>query len=268
MKNYFNISIILLSLASPVVAEIALPEISKEMRDLVNKSVQSKARIDAFNVKKPVIDKALKNRVNDLSHQLNKRTKTYQSNVKKLVDQTINNKAWKFKQAQLIKGLNKELDVDNEDNKKTLSGHRLYLFVSSSMPKDKMRTYARQLQKYPNSKMIMRGFIGGSKKMQPTMAYIKSVITKDVACSGIQCKTVKTKFDIDPVLFQRYNISKVPALIYVDELSGASYCSEGNSDIVNAVGVHKFVGLAPLKYMIQVLAEKTNLPKLEQLLEL
>lgn len=266
-KNYFNISIIILLLSNPLIADIYLPEVSNEMWQLVDKSVRSKARIDAFNIKKPVIDQALKKQVKQLGEQSDKNIAKYHPLVKSLVDKTINNKAWKFKQSQLIKGLNKDLDIEEQKNTE-ISGHRLYLFVSSSMPKNKMRQYVRQLPKYPNAQILIRGFIGGGKKMRPTMAYLKSIITKDENCSGIHCKTYKTKFNIDPVLFQRYQISKVPALVYVDELSGASYCSEGNTNIVNARGVHKFVGLAPIKYMIQVLADKTKLAKLEQLLEL
>jgi hypothetical protein len=72
--------------------------------------------------------------------------------------------------------------------------------------------------------MIMRGFIGGGKKMQPTMAYIKSIITKDAHCNrGVACKTYKTKFNIDPVLFQRYQITQVPTLVY-EVASFASFC--------------------------------------------
>jgi hypothetical protein len=51
----------------------------------------------------------------------------------------------------------------------------------------------------------------------------------------------KTKFNIDPVLFQRYQITQVPTLVYVDDISGGGYCSEGNTKIVNTKGVHKFI---------------------------
>jgi type-F conjugative transfer system pilin assembly protein TrbC len=268
MKNYFNTTIILLSLISPVMANITLPEISQDMRDLANKTTKSKARINAFNVKKPVISKTLKSSINILIHQAEQKSKSYQDSVKVLLNKTINNKAWKFKQAQLIKGLNKDLGIDNDKQNETVFGHRLYLFVSSSMPKEKMRAYARQLHQYPNAQMLLRGFIGGGKKMRPTMAYIKSMITKHESCNHPNCVTYKANVNIDPVLFQRYNITKVPTLVYVDELSGASYCSEGNTDIVNASGVHKFIGLAPFKYMISELAENTKLLKLERLLEL
>jgi hypothetical protein len=37
-------------------------------------------------------------------------------------------------------------------------------------------------------------------------------------------------------------------------LLGGGYCSEGNTKIVNTKGVHKFIGLAPIKYMVSELA--------------
>ncbi len=269
MKNYFNISIIILFLSSPVTANIVLPEISQDIQNLANDTVNSNARIKAFNIQKPVISQALKKQVNNLIKQTNQHIEEHQSRVKKLVDKTINNKAWKFKQTQLIKEMNKEFGIEDENNKsKDVSGHRLYLFVSSSIPKNKMRQYARQLVKYPNTQMLMRGFIGGGKKMQPTLQYIKSVVVKNKDCIGVACKIFKTKINIDPVLFQRYKVTKVPTLVYVDELSGGSYCSEGNAEVVNANGVHKFIGLAPLNYMLSELADKSKIKKLKEFSEL
>lgn len=274
MKNYFNISIVVLSLISPVIANIiTLPEISQEIRDLANETTKSNARLSAFSATKPVIDRLTTKQVNNLAKQANQDKQQQQITVGSIVDKTINNDAWRFKQAQLIKSFNGDFDIDNQqsdNNHKTkiVSSHRLYLFVSSSMPKAKMRAYARELAKYPNTQMIMRGFIGGGKTMLPTMTYIKSIITKHEGCNGVNCKTYNTTFNIDPVLFQRYEITKVPTLVYVDNLSGGTYCSEGNADIVNANGVHRFIGLAPLKYMVSELADKTQLPTLRELTQI
>lgn len=268
MKSHFNKFIILLLLTNPLLANnIVLPEIIDDMRELAKEAV-SNARIKAVNVRKVTPSKELIDQVEKLARLTEKQSKTHSNTVKILLDKTVRNVKWKAKQKQLIQSLHKTLDVEDESQQsEAVSGHRLYLFVSSSMPKDKMRQYARQLTKYPNAQMIMRGFIGGGKKMQPTMAYIKSIITKDEHCNrGVACKTYSTKFNIDPVLFQRYKITQVPTLIYVDEISGGSYCSEGNTKVVNAKGVHKFVGLAPIKYMVSELAEQTKLSKL-QLLE-
>jgi len=268
MKYYYNISIIILLLSSPLIAsDITLPVISNEVRNLAKESI-SNARIKAVNLSKPVASKNFQQKVNAIVKTAKQQIGKQTQNVQTMLDKTIRNSNWKLKQAQLIKAFKKDHNVDKQETQ-VVSGHRLYLFVSSSMPKNKMRTYARQLQKYPNAQMIMRGFIGGAKKMQPTMAYIKSIIVKNKDCSiGVACKTVKTKINIDPVLFQRYNITKVPTLVYVNELSGASYCSEGNTDIVNASGVHKFTGLAPLKYMLSELSNATNIGRLKTLSEL
>lgn len=278
MKNYFNINILILLLSVVVsmitstvtMANIALPEVSQEMRNLANETNQSNARLNAFAVTKPVVSQSTHKQVKSLVKWANQHKQQQYTTVGALVDKTINNSTWQFKQAQQIKSLNSDFNISNQQNdnsqhSQAVSGHRLYLFVSSSIPKAKMRSYARQLQKYKNAQMIMRGFIGGGKKMRPTMSYIKSIITKVDNCNGVHCPTYKIKFNIDPVLFQRYQITKVPTLVYVDNLSGAGYCSEGNGEIVSAEGVHRFVGLAPLKYMISELTQTTQLPKLRQL---
>ncbi len=269
MKNCLYALIFLLPIPSALLAsDIALPKISNDMQKLA-KEATSNARIKALNVQKvaPKPSKNLIDQVEKLANQAKKQAETQKNTVNILLNKTVRNAKWKAKQTQLIQSLNKTLDVEDEAKQsETVSGHRLYLFVSSSMPKNKMRQYARQLTKYPNAQMIMRGFIGGGKKMQPTMAYIKSIITKDAHCNrGVACKTYKTKFNIDPVLFQRYQITQVPTLVYVDDISGGGYCSEGNTKIVNTKGVHKFIGLAPIKYMVSELADKTKLSKLQLL---
>lgn len=274
MKNYININIIILSLIATNIAaaeEITLPVISDEIMEFSKEAAISKsaARSAAYGSSKPLISEALERNVKAMVDLSIRQQLQQNTTIQQLLNKTINNKDWKNNQSKYIQAFNKELDLGEQTTQTTqggqVSGHRIYLFISSSIPTKNMRQYAKELTKYPNAQIVMRGFIGGANKMQPTMAYIKSIIAKDESCMSINCKNYNTKINIDPVLFNRYGITKVPTLIYVDELSGANYCSEGNTDIVKANGVHRFTGLAPLSYMIRELAETTKLVKLEQL---
>ena len=262
-------SVLFLLMSINVHAEITQPVISDEIKAFTEQTIKdrSSVRVNAYQLSKPKTTEKIKRGIEAMIEQNKQQQVKHTKSVKQLFDKTINNKAWKAKQAHYLKRFNKELGIKDKSNDENMqvSGHRLYLFVSSSMQKNKMRTYARQLSKYPNAQMLLRGFIGGGKKMQPTMTYIKSIIVKNENCKGVRCATHQANVNIDPVLFQRYQITKVPTLVYVDELTGGNYCSEGNTDVVNASGVHKFTGLAPLKYMIKELAETTKLTKLEKL---
>lgn len=247
-------------------AEITLPKLSPEIRALANQAAANKsnARVLGLQLTKPTISTQTINNIKKYAISVNKEPHSKQ--VKQLLNQTINNSQWQQTKNKLINNLYKKTNT-NTDNNQTRSGHRIYLFVSSSIPTDKLRQYTRQLASLPNAQIILRGFIGGGKKMAPTMRFIKDLLVKDKTCHGITCKTYNTSVNIDPVLFNRYNISRVPSLIYVDILTGANWCSEGNAKLTTAKGVHQFTGLAPLKYMLRELAQASKNPNLTKLYE-
>jgi len=95
---------------------------------------------------------------------------------------------------------------------------RVYLFFSSSVPLSTLRSYAAMLDKArdPNVVMVLRGFVGGMKKIKPTMEFIADVLKKDPACeeSAAQCDGYFVSIQIDPQLFQRYRIEQVPTVVY------------------------------------------------------
>lgn len=94
---------------------------------------------------------------------------------------------------------------------------RVYVFISSSVPVSTLRNYARDIDTAgdPNIVMVMRGFIGGMKYMKPTLEFIQGIITKDRGCDlGRDCEAFNATVYIDPLLFRRYGITSVPAIVY------------------------------------------------------
>lgn len=57
---------------------------------------------------------------------------------------------------------------------------KIYLFISSSMPKTALRSYLQDLDKLRDKNIIivMRGFIGGIKYIKPTLEFIESIQKK------------------------------------------------------------------------------------------
>jgi type-F conjugative transfer system pilin assembly protein TrbC len=102
---------------------------------------------------------------------------------------------------------------------------RVYIFVSSSMPMAALRRYASDLDRLadPNIVMVLRGFVGGMKRFKPTGDFIGQVLRKDEACDPgkQQCEAYQAGIQIDPMLFRKYGIKQVPAVVYVPQVQVA-----------------------------------------------
>ncbi len=83
------------------------------------------------------------------------------------------------------------------DPTREVSPH-LYVFISSSMPADALRTIARDSATL-DAPLILRGLVGAS--LQETLLNLK-----DVAAEGAE-------LEIDPTLFDAYGVEAVPAVV-------------------------------------------------------
>lgn len=165
-------------------------------------------------------------------------------------------KMMKAQQEESIQGVAKEIEkrglaavnegVSQQFNAKTLDAfgiekntldaenpfmvrNQLVMFVSSSMPIQTLRNYARDLSKV-GGVMVIRGSLGNSEgtldgylKMRQ---WIWSILKVDRYCDKPTCATWKTEVLFDPVLFDMYGIAKVPALIYQPDMGIGSYCDD------------------------------------------
>ena len=130
--------------------------------------------------------------------------------------------------------------VKDTGNRLLLSDERVYVFISSSVPVSTLRNYAQDMDTIGDSNivMVMRGFIGGVKYMKPTLKFIQGVITKDRGCEfGQNCEAFNATVYVDPLLFRKYNINSVPAIVYAKGISvkdmGASEGLDGNADVAD-----------------------------------
>lgn len=142
------------------------------------------------------------------------------------VNKIAQSKEFQQKQAmysQELKGLFGRSSGDEEQDKPTLVNDQFVMFVSSSMPIQTLRAYARDLSKV-GGVMVVRGGVGGVQTMMPTLKWSRSVLKADPSCSGIHCKMFNTQILVDPILFSLYKIKHVPALIYQEDMKIASYC--------------------------------------------
>ena len=97
---------------------------------------------------------------------------------------------------------------------------KIYILMSSSVPDIVWKNYICYVENnHLNAVFVLRGFIGGIKNgIKPTLNYIQHLI-KGWSCKGKTSTIHNVEIDIDPRLFEKYGINRVPAVIYNGKIS-------------------------------------------------
>ena len=146
----------------------------------------------------------------------------------------------------------------NEKNSKhgKLTGEdKIYLFISSSVPLATLRNYAADIVKLndPRFILVLRGFVGGAKRIGPTASFIVEVLKEDPNCtlsSKEECAMREVPFIVDPTLFRKVGIEKVPAIAFLSGDKQTPFIVYGD---------------ASLGYVLERFARETRHAGLEQL---
>lgn len=159
-----------------------------------------------------------------------------------------------------------------EPGGKLTAAERIYVFISSSIPEATLRTYLAQADKVrePNMIFVLRGLVGGAKQVGPTVAFIGNVLKKDEQCDLkiAQRDTYLANVQVDPLLFARYQITQVPALVYSRDVSVAEGFgkSEGLSSEVPVGQSWQVDGDAALDRLLEVVNREAKSSSVEQLI--
>ena len=135
-------------------------------------------------------------------------------------------------------------------------GERVYIFISESMPVSVIRTYVGAVASLKDKQftLVLRGFIGGMGKMGPTTAFVTNVLKKNTACelsADTPCSMWKVKVVVDPLLFRRYEIDQVPAIVYARGVKiNNPDTSEGMPSHADVAGFYSIFGDVSLKYAL------------------
>lgn len=171
----------------------------------------------------------------------------------------IQSEANRLQESPYLAGDRPKLSATEKTKGVTSSG-RIYLFISSSIPEVTLRHYARDLSTLPNASMIMIGFVGGMQKMAPTAQFISNVLIKDPTCHSDSCLGYDTEVLVDPLLFRKYGITRVPALVYIPEFSEIKI-GEGSEGLIPETPKHYAVyGDASLSYLLDMIHRKSKDP--------
>jgi type-F conjugative transfer system pilin assembly protein TrbC len=146
-------------------------------------------------------------------------------------------------------------------------GSYLYIFISSSLPENTIRAYVQDtaLLKEQNIMIILRGMIGQPAKLKETAKYIKKIIQKDPECEK-KCKVYKVRFAIDPGLFEKYNITEVPAFVYDQNVKTMRQNIGNKKEDKSAGEFYKLKGDVSIEYALEIFRRETKEKELERLI--
>jgi type-F conjugative transfer system pilin assembly protein TrbC len=153
------------------------------------------------------------------------------------------------------------------------ANERIYIFISSSMPKETLRNYVRDVAKLrdPNVKLVMRGLIGGLKYIKPTMRFVSGILLKDLSCDPekSRCARFAAGVNVDPLLFGRYGIKEVPAIVYARNVSVLDVeMSEGMERNAKSGESYTIRGDVALTYALERFRAETGSKPMEALVRL
>lgn len=135
---------------------------------------------------------------------------------------------------------------------------KLYLFLSSSVPITTINTYLATIAGSGSEIVpVMFGFVGGLSQAKAQGKFFGAILQKDTGCRDQpqqRCPRLALTIKIEPLLFKRYGITRVPALVY--DRGGDVIIVEGDAGLtglLTRIGEEvKSPGLAGLIKTIQV----------------
>jgi type-F conjugative transfer system pilin assembly protein TrbC len=143
------------------------------------------------------------------------------------------------------------------------TNERIYIFLSSSVPTETLRRYTSAAGALGdrNVRFVMRGFVGGARYVKPTLRFVKDLLLEDPGCDPLRskCRTYDTAMIIDPMLFEHYHITKVPAFVYAT-VSGLKdpEKSEGLESNISIRAFHTVYGDVNFEYVLETFEKETH----------
>ena len=101
------------------------------------------------------------------------------------------------------------------------------ILMSSSVPIEVWKAYICQVEDLKlNAVFVLRGFIGGIKSgIKPTLNFVQKLV-KGWSCQGQTKEVHNIEIDIDPWVFRKYKVNKVPAVVANGKISYGDYSLE------------------------------------------
>ncbi|MGB3209301.1 MAG: TrbC family F-type conjugative pilus assembly protein [Desulforhopalus sp.] len=113
------------------------------------------------------------------------------------------------------------------------STEKVCLFFSSSVPDETIQAYITTIAKAadPNVIPVMRGWVGGMANSKADVTYFSRILQEDLLCqdSSEPCQHYQVEISLQPALFTKYAITRVPAVVYENE--NDTYLIQGDAGL-------------------------------------
>ncbi|MBU1413937.1 hypothetical protein KKC22_20680 [Myxococcota bacterium] len=101
---------------------------------------------------------------------------------------------------------------------------KVYLFISSSVPEETIHAYLADIARVgdPDVSSVMRGAIQGIGNKKANAQYFSQLLKIDPDCQDERipkkiCPRLPIVIKVNPILFTKYGITRVPAVVYVKD---------------------------------------------------
>jgi type-F conjugative transfer system pilin assembly protein TrbC len=154
------------------------------------------------------------NKLAEKSHEAYQKNTVQKENIKIYEDNiwTDLQKSFGISDEQMLPKKDVENFAKANKSGSTYDENYLFLFISKSVPLATLKNYAEIFNQNPHITFVMRGTVGSPDKILPTIEWIRSFQCPDGQEHPDKCFSVKT--DLNPALFEKFSINKVPALVY------------------------------------------------------
>lgn len=143
--------------------------------------------------------------------------------------------------------------------------NRIYIFMSESVPKQVWYNYGNYQVKNKlfNASMVLRGCIGGDCRLiKPTADFVQSIMKYDAN------NEINPNVIIDPMLFRKYKIDRVPCVVFAENVSIQDYnLSEGADGNFKSKEIYKSCGDWDLAYHLREIQKQSNSLELKKILD-
>ena len=231
----------------------------KDVQDLLERSQEEAKKLVIPKIQDPEAEEAAR-KIAQTYH-----SEKYQAKLKR---ETQRLKALLFTHAKA-----KDLTTSNPDQKTFLMpDERIYVFISSSIPLSTLRNYAADLDKLrdPNITMVLRGFVDGMRYIKPTIRFISRILAKDPTCDVFTttCELYHVNVEIDPMLFSRYRVAAVPAILYARGVNSMDpEQSEGLKENTSVSDAYLVSGDVSLEYALEKIRKASGNSELQTILK-
>lgn len=214
--------------------------------------------------------------IQEVAKQIEKQTKTqdFKKELKANEDYILYDKSIDFSK---YTGLNREeLESIRNSSHNLQSGNRflfsnekIFIIISSSMPKETIINYFKTLEKVNTDvTFILQGLIGNDiSKLNPTLEYIRDLLVKDKNTSLENPENIYSfNIDINPKVIKKFNIAYTPAVIFISNYDKTLQEPQELKESINGERVYIAYGAVSADYALSEINKKAKSKGLEKLL--